>query len=155
MRVVGGLLRKEHLIPRQYQPHLRRDMVNRMLAGESFLSMVHETFMPEQTLHRAKHEAPVDQGLVDGVNSTESAQLREAKKRIKARRIISAVAGRSKKPEIHKVGLRFAFYWSAEHEAITLKIPQSSSLTPRGPLGLGIPGRPYRPSESRNIQRGK
>jgi hypothetical protein len=39
-------------MPRQYPPHFRRDMVNRMLAGESVLSLVHETSVPEQTLNR-------------------------------------------------------------------------------------------------------
>ena len=71
-------------MPRQYPPHFRRDLVNRMLAGESALSLVRETSVPEQTLHRWKHQALVDQGLVHGVNSTESAQLRAANKRIKA-----------------------------------------------------------------------
>lgn len=71
-------------MPRQYQPHFRRDVVNRMLAGESVLSLVHETSVPEQTLHRWKHQALVDQGKVDGVNSTESTELREAKKRVTA-----------------------------------------------------------------------
>ena len=71
-------------MPRQYPPHFRRHMVNRMLAGESVLSLVRETSVPEQTLHRWKHQALVDQGMVDGVNSTESAQLRSANKRIKA-----------------------------------------------------------------------
>jgi transposase-like protein len=71
-------------MPRQYPPHFRRDMVNRMLAGESVLSLVRETSVPEQTLHRWKHQALVDQGMVDGVDSTESAQLQAANKRIKA-----------------------------------------------------------------------
>ena len=71
-------------MPRQYPPHFRRDMVNRMLAGESVLSLIQETSVPEQTLHRWKHQALVDQGMVDGVNSTESAQLQAAKNRITA-----------------------------------------------------------------------
>ena len=70
-------------MPRQYPPHFRRDMVNRMLAGESALSLVQETSVPEQTLHRWKRQALVDQGMVDGVNSTESAQLQEANRSIK------------------------------------------------------------------------
>lgn len=41
-------------MPRQYPPHFRRDMVNRMLAGESVLSLVQESSVPEQTLHRWK-----------------------------------------------------------------------------------------------------
>jgi transposase len=70
-------------MPRQYPPHFRRDMVNRMLAGESVLSLVQETSVPEQTLHRWKNQALIDVGLIDGVDSAESAQLRAANKRIK------------------------------------------------------------------------
>lgn len=40
--------------------------------------------MPEQTLRRWKHQALVDQGLVDGMNSADSAQLRATNKRITA-----------------------------------------------------------------------
>lgn len=70
-------------MPRQYPPHFRHDMVNRMLAGESVLALVQETSVPEQTLHRWKHQALIDVGLIDGVDSAESAQLRAANKRIK------------------------------------------------------------------------
>ena len=71
-------------MPRQYPPHFRRDMVNGMLAGESVLSLVQETSVPEQTLHRWKHQALIDVGLTDGVDSAEGAELRAANKRIKA-----------------------------------------------------------------------
>lgn len=46
-----------------------------MLAGDNNLSLVEETSLPQQTFHRWKHQALVDQGLVDGANSAESAQL--------------------------------------------------------------------------------
>ena len=71
-------------MPRQYPPHFLRDMVNRMLAGESVLSLVQETSVPEHTLHRWKRQALIDVGPADGVDSAEGAELREAKKRIKA-----------------------------------------------------------------------
>ena len=71
-------------MPRQYPPHFRRDMVNRRLAGESVLSLVQETSVPEQTLHRWKHQALIDVGLIDGVDSAEGSELRAANKRIKA-----------------------------------------------------------------------
>lgn len=63
-------------MPRQCPPHFRRDMVNQMLAGKSVLFPVPETPVPERALHRWKHQALVNQGRVDGVNSEESAQLR-------------------------------------------------------------------------------
>lgn len=55
-----------------------------MLAGESVSSLVQETSLPELTRHRWKHKALVDHGLVNGVNSTENAELRAANKRITA-----------------------------------------------------------------------
>ncbi len=55
-----------------------------MLGGGSVLSLARETSVPEQTLHRWKHQALIDAGLVDGVDSSEHAQLRAARKRIKA-----------------------------------------------------------------------
>ena len=55
-----------------------------MLAGENVLSLVRETSVPEQTLHRWKHQALVDHGMVDGVDSAESDRLRAAIIRIKA-----------------------------------------------------------------------
>ncbi len=55
-----------------------------MLGGETVLALVGETGVPEQTLHRWKHQAPVDAGLVDGVGSSEHAELRAARKRINA-----------------------------------------------------------------------
>jgi transposase-like protein len=55
-----------------------------MLAGESVLSLVQELSVPEQTLHRWKHQALIDVDLIDGVDSAEGAELRAANKRIKA-----------------------------------------------------------------------
>ena len=74
----------KHLMPRQYPPDFRGDMVNRTLAGESVLSLVQETSVPEQTLHRWSHQALIDVGLIDGVDSVESDRLRAADKSIKA-----------------------------------------------------------------------
>jgi hypothetical protein len=59
-------------------------MVDRMLGSETVLALVGETGLPEQTLHRWKHHAFVDAGLVDGVDSSAHAELRAAEKRIKA-----------------------------------------------------------------------
>jgi len=48
----GMVARKEHHMPRQYPPHFRREMVDRMLGGEAAVALVLETSVPEQTLHR-------------------------------------------------------------------------------------------------------
>jgi putative transposase len=69
---------------RHYPPHFRQAMINRMLGGEPVLALVTETRVPEQTLHRWKHQALIDAGLVEGVDSAQGAELRAAKKRIKA-----------------------------------------------------------------------
>ena len=71
-------------MPHQYPPHFRREMIDRMLGGEAVLALVLETRVPEQTLHRWKHQALIDAGLVEGVDSTQNADLSAAKKRIKA-----------------------------------------------------------------------
>ena len=54
-------------MPRQYPPHFRREMIDRMLEGEPVLALVLETSVPEQTLHRWKHQALIDAGLLQGV----------------------------------------------------------------------------------------
>jgi len=71
-------------MPRQYPPLSRQEIIDRMLGGETVLALVGETGLPEQTLHRWKHQALIDAGLIDGVDSSEHAQLRAARKRIKA-----------------------------------------------------------------------
>jgi hypothetical protein len=59
-------------------------MIDRMLGGEAVLALVLETSVSEQTLVRWKYQALIDAGLVEGVDSTQNAELRAAKKRIKA-----------------------------------------------------------------------
>ena len=71
-------------MPHQYPPHFRREMIDRMLGGEAVVALVLETSVPEQTLYRWKHQALIDAGLVESVDSTQNAELRAAKKRIKA-----------------------------------------------------------------------
>lgn len=71
-------------MPRQYPPLFRQEIIDRMVGGETVLALVGETGLPEQTLHRWKHQALIDAGLIDGVDSSEHAQLRAARKRIKA-----------------------------------------------------------------------
>ena len=58
-------------------------MIDRMLGGEPVLALVLESRVPEQTLHRWKHQALIDPRVVEGVDSTQSPELRAAKKRIK------------------------------------------------------------------------
>ena len=71
-------------MPRQYPPGFRDELVQRMLDGEPVLSVRDDTGVPEQTLHRWKHQGLIDTGVKDGVDSRESAALSAANKRIKA-----------------------------------------------------------------------
>ena len=70
-------------MPRQYPTAFRQGLVDRMLAGESVLSLVAETGVPEQTLYRWKTQGRVDAGLAEGTTSTESQALRDAHRGIK------------------------------------------------------------------------
>ncbi len=71
-------------MPRQYPTGFRDEMVGRMLAGESVSDLVLEFGMPIQTLHPWKHQALIDAGLAEGIDSTKSSALRAARKRIKS-----------------------------------------------------------------------
>ena len=70
-------------MPRQYPTAFRQALVDRMLAGETVLSLVAEYGVPEQTLHRWKARAHVGTGLNEGVTSNDSQALRDAHRRIK------------------------------------------------------------------------
>lgn len=72
----------EHLMPRQYPTHFRRDRVDRTLADESVVFLVRTTSAPEQTLHWRKHQALINEGPVDGL--TEGAELRPTNKHFTA-----------------------------------------------------------------------
>ncbi len=54
-----------------------------MLTGEPVLTICSDTGAPEQALHRWKHQALIDAGLLDGLDSTQSAALRAAHIKIK------------------------------------------------------------------------
>ena len=70
-------------MPRQYPTGFRDEMVRRVLTGEPMLTICSDTGVPEKTSHRWKHQALIDAGLVDGIDSTHGAALRAALKRIK------------------------------------------------------------------------
>ena len=50
-------------MPRQYRTGFRDEMVRRMLTGEPVLTICSDTGVPEQTLHRWKHQALIDADL--------------------------------------------------------------------------------------------
>jgi hypothetical protein len=58
-------------------------MIDRMRGGERVLTLVAENRVREQTLHRWKHQALVDAGLMEGVDSAQNAEFLAGKRRIK------------------------------------------------------------------------
>ena len=50
-------------MPRQYPPGFRNELVQRMLNGERVLAVRDGTWVPEQKLHRWKHQGLIDAGV--------------------------------------------------------------------------------------------
>jgi transposase len=69
-------------MPKAFPAEFRRDVVAVARKGEAPLSQIAKDFgISESCLHRWLKIADVDEGIRPGVTSTESAQLRELKKR--------------------------------------------------------------------------
>ncbi|MCW2638816.1 MAG: family transposase [Dactylosporangium sp.] len=69
-------------MPKAFPPEFRRDVVAVARKGEAPLSQIAKDFgISESCLHRWLKIADVDDGIRPGVTSSESAQLRELKKR--------------------------------------------------------------------------
>jgi len=69
-------------MPRQYPTGLRDEMVRRWFTIELVPFICSDTGVPEQTLHRRKHQTLIDVDLVDGINSTQSTVLRTEYERL-------------------------------------------------------------------------
>jgi hypothetical protein len=67
-------------MPRQYRPGFWDEMVHRTLSDVHVLTSVRIWVNPEQTLHRWKHPALIDEGPYEGFDSTESLVLCAAHK---------------------------------------------------------------------------
>jgi len=67
----------------QYEPAFRRDVCDRLLAGEPVGRLAKELAMSESTLFRWKRQALVDVGRVLGPKSFESDPLAQARRTIK------------------------------------------------------------------------
>jgi transposase len=71
-------------MPKAFPPEFRRDVVAVARKGEAPISQVAKDFgISESCLHRWLGLADIEDGVRPGVTSTESAELREAKKRIR------------------------------------------------------------------------
>jgi transposase len=72
------------VMPKPFPAEFRRDVVAVARKGEAPLSQIAKDFgISESCLHRWLKIADVDEGIRPGVTSSESAQLRELKKRNK------------------------------------------------------------------------
>ena len=69
-------------MPKAFPPEFRRDVVAVARKGEAPLRQIAKDFgISESCLHRWLNLADIDDGIRPGVTSTESAELRELKKR--------------------------------------------------------------------------
>jgi transposase len=69
-------------MPKAFPPEFRRDVVAVARKGEAPISQIARDFgISESCLHRWLHLADIEDGVTPGVTSSESAELRELKKR--------------------------------------------------------------------------
>lgn len=71
-------------MPKAFPAEFRRDVVAVARKGEAPISQIAKDFgISESCLHRWLHLADIDDGVRPGVTTSESAELREAKKRVR------------------------------------------------------------------------
>jgi len=69
-------------MPKKYPRELRQSVCERMLAGESVISLAKETSLSQGTLYRWKNQALIDADLKPGVKSIEVDELAQAQRTI-------------------------------------------------------------------------
>ena len=70
-------------MPFKYSSNFRREVCQRLLAGEPVASLASELHVSPGTLHRWKKQALIDHNLVPGVKSFEVDELAKAQRTIK------------------------------------------------------------------------
>ena len=70
--------------PQQYSPEFRRQVCERILAGESIKDLMKELSIGNGTLYRWRHQALIDAGRRPGVKSYEADELARTRRRVKA-----------------------------------------------------------------------
>jgi transposase-like protein len=70
-------------MPFRYSSEFRRQVCDRMLAGESVQKLAAELSVCDATLYRWRRQALVDAGQAPGVKSYEADRLAQARRRIK------------------------------------------------------------------------
>ena len=69
-------------MPQRYARGFRREICERLLAGERISKVSNETGVSPATLHRWKDQALIDAGLKEGTKSIEVDELAQARKTI-------------------------------------------------------------------------
>ena len=71
-------------MPKAFPPEFRRDVVAVARKGDAPISQIAKDFgVSESCLHRWLNLADIEDGVRPGVTTSESAELREAKKRVR------------------------------------------------------------------------
>jgi transposase-like protein len=74
---------EEPILPKHYPHDFRREVSERLLAGEAVKDLADELDVSEHTLYRWRHAARADAGLTPGGTSYEPDPLVAARRRIK------------------------------------------------------------------------
>ena len=69
-------------MPKRYAREFRREICERLLAGERISKVSNETGVSPATLHRWKDQALIDAGLKEGTKSIEVDELAQARQTI-------------------------------------------------------------------------
>ena len=69
-------------MPQRYAREFRREICERLLAGERISKVSHESGVSPATLHRWKDQALIDAGVKEGTKSIEVDELAQAPKTI-------------------------------------------------------------------------
>ena len=69
-------------MPQRYAREFRREICERLLAGERISKVSNETGVSPATLHRWKDQALIDAGLKEGTKSIEVDELAQARQTI-------------------------------------------------------------------------
>src|ERR1700691_1744170 len=69
-------------MPKRYAREFRRDICERLVAGERISKVASESGVSEATLHRWRDQALIDGGLKEGTKSVEGDELAQAQQTI-------------------------------------------------------------------------
>src|SRR5580658_3053220 len=69
-------------MPKRYAREFRREVCDRLVAGERISKVSHETGVSQATLHRWRDQALIDAGLKEGTKSIEVDELAVARRTI-------------------------------------------------------------------------